>query len=44
MLPKKILTANADPHLQKYEKKKLGPDNKTNPTTGICPISLGILP
>jgi hypothetical protein len=30
----KILTANADSHLQKYEKKKIGRDNKTNSTTG----------
>jgi hypothetical protein len=27
-----------DSHLQKYKKKKLGHDNKTNPTTGITAI------
>jgi hypothetical protein len=29
-----ILTANANSHLQEYEKKKIGRDNKTNSTTG----------
>jgi hypothetical protein len=29
-----ILTTSADTHLQKYEKKKIGCDNKTDPTTG----------
>jgi len=34
-----ILMAYADTHLQKYEKKRVGRDNKTNPTTGT--ISVG---
>jgi hypothetical protein len=34
----KILTANANSHLQKYKKKKLGRDNNTNPRTGITTI------
>jgi hypothetical protein len=34
----KILTPNAGSHLQKYEKKKLGRDNKTNPTMGSTTI------
>jgi hypothetical protein len=29
-----ILTANANSHLQKYEKKKIGRNNKTDSTTG----------
>jgi hypothetical protein len=33
-----ILTANADSHLQKYEKKKIGRDNKTDQTTGTMTI------
>jgi hypothetical protein len=33
-----ILTANADKHLQKYEKKKIGRDNKTDPTTGTITV------
>jgi hypothetical protein len=34
----KLLTANANSHLQKYKKKKLRHDNKTNPTTGTTTI------
>ena len=30
-----IITANADSHLQKYERKKLGRTNKTDPSTSI---------
>ena len=30
--------ANANTHLQKYEKKKIGRDNKTDPTTGIITV------
>ncbi len=33
-----ILTANADTHLQKYEKKKIGRNNKTDPATGIITV------
>lgn len=33
-----ILTANADSHLQKFEKKKIGRDNKTDPSTGTITI------
>jgi len=33
-----ILMANADTHLQKYEKKKIGCDSKTNPTTGTITV------
>jgi hypothetical protein len=34
-----ILMTNADSHLQKYEQKKIGRDNKTNSTTGITTTS-----
>jgi hypothetical protein len=37
------LTTNADSHLQKYEKKKLGRSNKTNLTTGITTIGNTVL-
>jgi hypothetical protein len=30
-----FITANADSHLQKYERKKLGHTNKTDPSTSI---------
>jgi hypothetical protein len=33
-----ILTANANTHLQKYEKQKIGRDNKTDPTTGTITV------